>query len=73
MTDLADHAHEIEERHRAAALAWHRDRNQRAVRPPPRPTCTDCGDLIPSLRLVAVPHATRCAHCQGIAERGRVV
>ena len=79
MTDLADRAHDTEERHRAAALAARQDRRQRQqraamlTRAAARTHCQDCGDPIYPLRLVAVPHATRCAHCQGIAERGRVV
>ncbi len=79
MTDLADRAIDTEERHRAAALAAQQDRRQRQqrsamlTRAAARTHCADCGDPIPPLRLVAVPHATRCAHCQHIAERQHVV
>ena len=31
--------------------------------------CIDCGDDIPAARLKIFPYATRCAECQGYAER----
>lgn len=33
--------------------------------------CTECWIVIPPMRLEAVPHATRCIHCQDLNERFR--
>lgn len=79
--DNLDAGTDLAEAERAAAVAAHHARQQqrraaaqqRAAARGLRADCEDCGDPIHPLRRVAVPHATRCAHCQGIAERGRVV
>src|SRR5205814_7693037 len=33
--------------------------------------CRDCGEPIPLPRLMVLPHAERCARCQGAFEGGR--
>lgn len=60
MTDIFDRASELEELHREAALAAHRDRpiGQSYSH------CEDCGDEIPEKRRKAVPGCRRCIHCQ---------
>lgn len=72
--DAADVAKDLQDAHNAAALAAHRARSPAGQRPGRagalRADCQDCGDPIPALRLIAVPHATRCAPCEGIAARG---
>lgn len=30
--------------------------------------CEDCNCVIPEKRLIAVPHTTRCVHCQELYE-----
>lgn len=60
MTDVFDRAQALEERERDAAILRHRNRHA-----DPRPNtkgrvCVDCGERIPSKRLAAHPHATRC-------------
>jgi len=35
--------------------------------------CQDCGKQISAARLVALPHASRCIHCQRKAERNLVL
>ena len=73
MPDLIDHASDAEERHRAAALAAQRARAAAPPAGPGRADCADCGQPIHPLRLIAVPHARRCAPCQAIAEAAHVV
>jgi phage/conjugal plasmid C-4 type zinc finger TraR family protein len=63
--DPLDQAQQLEEQHRAAALARHR------ARPAGVGTshCADCGAPIPAARRRALPHADRCVGCQTVAER----
>lgn len=63
--DLLDRAQQIEEQHRAAALARHH------ARPVGTGTadCVDCGATIPDARRRALPEADRCVGCQTVAER----
>lgn len=75
MPDLIDRASEYEEHHRAAALQAHEERRRREqaaqLAPgPARRVCVDCGDVIPALRLAALPLTTRCTSCQARQEAG---
>lgn len=79
--DKLDAATELAEAERAAVVAANNARQQQRLAAAQQRTasrglradCEDCGDPIHPLRLVAMPLATRCAHCQGIAERQHVV
>lgn len=73
MADLIDRASDAEERHRVAALAAQRARAAALPARPPRADCADCGQPIHPLRLIAVPHACRCAPCQTLTEADHVV
>ena len=74
MPDLIDRASEYEEHHRAAALQAHEERRRReqaqtqALTGLARRVCVDCGDVIPALRLAALPLTTRCTSCQARQE-----
>ena len=63
--DLLDQAQQVEEQHRAAALARHH------ARPVGVGTshCVDCDAPIPAARRHALPNADRCVGCQTIFER----
>ena len=65
MSDIIDQAGEIEELHRAAALA------RQQARPVGTGTadCIDCDAPIPAARRRALPHADRCIGCQTLYER----
>ncbi len=65
--DPLDRAQQIEEQHRAAALARHQ------ARPVGTGTadCIDCDAAIPAARRRALPHANRCVACQSLFERRR--
>ena len=65
MTDPLDQAQQIEEQHRAAALARHRARPVGIG----AADCIDCDAPIPPARRRAQPHADRCVGCQTMAER----
>lgn len=64
MTDLYDRATEVEELDRAAAILRQRqmaraqDNNAGVIY-----DCIDCGEVIPSARLNAVPGCCRCISC----------
>jgi len=78
MADLIDRAADLEERHRAAALAAQQERAracQAADAPDParRRDCCDCGGAIPRARLAARPYTLRCTPCQALQERAHVV
>ncbi len=71
MSDIADHAGELEERQRADAL-----RAQSAVLVElPRHdhegkrVCLDCEERLPAKRLKASPNAVRCVECQDLHEK----
>jgi phage/conjugal plasmid C-4 type zinc finger TraR family protein len=63
--DLLDQAQQIEEQHRAAALARHRARPVGTG----AELCIDCDTPIPAARRRALPHADRCIGCQTLYER----
>lgn len=63
--DPLDRAQQLEEQHRAAALAHHRTRPIGAG----ASHCADCDAPIPAARRRALPHADRCVGCQTLAER----
>lgn len=67
--DIIDHASDLEERHRAAALAAHRAARAPAPGTAADGLCADCGDPIPAARLARVPGARRCVECQQREER----
>lgn len=63
MTDLIDHASELEARQRQAAL----ERTLARAQPPKGQgtgPCQDCGQPIPEARRQALPHSQRCVDCQ---------
>ena len=63
--DPLDRAQEIEEQHRAAALARHQARPVGTG----AADCIDCDTPIPAARRRALPHADRCIGCQTLYER----
>lgn len=67
MTDIFDHAQELEQRQREAALA----RQAAASRAlgASLTHCDDCGEEIPALRREKVPGCTRCVDCQTAIEK----
>jgi phage/conjugal plasmid C-4 type zinc finger TraR family protein len=67
MSDEADQAQRIDERHRAAAIAFVRAQTQRDG----FDECQDCGEVIEPTRRKALPSATRCVGCQEDFERRR--
>lgn len=68
MPDDLDRAQDFEERFRAAAIE-HAGRASRSD--PGDGQCVSCGEEIDPARRRAVPHASRCAFCQGQHERKR--
>lgn len=66
MPDDLDRAQENEERFRAAAIA-HAGRASRSDQGDG--SCVSCGEEIEPARRRAVPHARRCAFCQGQHEQ----
>ena len=63
--DLIDQAQQVEEQHRAAALARHHARPVSVG----ASHCVDCDAPIPAARRHALPNADRCVGCQTVAER----
>lgn len=65
--DIADQAHELEEAHRATALAAHlrQDEGQRTS----AERCESCANPIPSARRQALPGVLLCIHCAERLER----
>lgn len=65
MTDFADEASEITERHIEESL-------QKIVRYRGNSlkNCVECDDDIPVERQRAIPGCIRCAECEGLKERG---
>lgn len=66
--DIFDQATELEERHRAAALAH----LATSLAQPTRESaidCEDCGEPIPEARRRAVPGCIRCIECQERVEK----
>lgn len=70
--DFCDQGQESEELHRRLALeraaAGTTTRAPQLVDDSGRVVCEDCGERIPSARLVAIPTATRCRDCQQDAD-----
>ncbi|MEP9350586.1 TraR/DksA C4-type zinc finger protein [Xanthobacter sp. KR7-225] len=67
MSDEADLAQSIDERHRGAAIAHVRAQ----VEVPGTDDCEACGAPISPARRAALPSATRCIGCQERFERRR--
>lgn len=69
MPDALDQAKDLEQMHRTAALAKHKNR---AVETPNECDghryCIDCGIEITTKRLLAEPNAVRCIDCQSLHE-----
>jgi len=66
MSDDADRAQAVEELHRQnalAALKVHRHTTSEG-----NGMCTSCGESIGEARLMAVPTAMRCTHCENERE-----
>ena len=64
--DSTDHAQDLEQRERAAAIkaaTSHSDADA-----PGREDCAGCGDPIAPARRLANPSATRCITCQTVFE-----
>lgn len=71
MSDVADHAGELEEQQRTHALHAHsavviemprHDREGRRL-------CLDCDERLSKKRIKASPHAVRCVDCQDLYEK----
>lgn len=67
MTDMFDHAQELEQRQREEALAMQSARQATGAS---LSHCQDCGGLIPEKRRQCVASCTRCFHCQNLHEKG---
>ncbi|EHO8462788.1 TraR/DksA family transcriptional regulator [Escherichia coli] len=70
--DDSDRAQAVLERESERVLCDRMTRHHRASGSPGRRVCTDCGGVIPTARLVAVPDAIRCVNCQNIMEARHV-
>ena len=71
MSDIADHAGELEEQQRAQAL---RARASVIIEMPKndregKRICLACEDRLPQKRLKASPRAVRCVECQDLHEK----
>lgn len=67
MTDFADEASELTERHIEEALSKIVRYRGNSLE-----NCVECGDEIPQKRRVAIKGCTRCADCQDLKEKGRI-
>jgi phage/conjugal plasmid C-4 type zinc finger TraR family protein len=71
MSDIADHAGELEERQRADALraqsavVYEMPKNNREG----KRICLTCDDRLSQNRLKASPRAVRCVECQDLHEK----
>ncbi len=71
MSDLADHAGELEEQQREQAL---RARSAVVIELPKHDRegnriCLACEDRLPAKRIKASPRAVRCVECQDLHEK----
>ncbi|TQV76653.1 TraR/DksA family transcriptional regulator [Aliikangiella marina] len=66
MTDIFDHASELEELHRQRALESHKSRESS-----PSDDCVSCGAIIPQARKKALPECNLCIGCATIKELRR--
>lgn len=73
MTDIYDHASDVEQLERASILARQQQvahqRAQLAAIVGSAEECHDCGELIPIARRQAVPGCTQCVVCASTQER----
>lgn len=67
MTDVLDHASDLENEERERVLKSHLNRVKE--QPDQYGFCNDCGNDIPLLRLKAQPDAVTCHTCQSIREQ----
>ncbi|MEB6425735.1 TraR/DksA C4-type zinc finger protein [Citrobacter freundii] len=67
MTDVLDHASDLENEERERVLKSHLNRVKE--QPDQYGFCNDCGYDIPLLRLKAQPDAVTCHTCQSIREQ----
>lgn len=73
MTEQIDQAQELDQLFRDRALASHNNKKHQEIPDEDesgKRYCLDCGDGIPSERIVAQPCAVRCVQCQAVKERG---
>ena len=59
--DIFDQATELEEKQRAMAIIWQRQKLAKGLS---ATHCHDCGEEIPSARQLAVPGVRLCVSCQ---------
>lgn len=67
MTDQFDRASEIEEMHRAAAIARQAAHGRQQA--PSAYECEECGEPIPEARRMAAPGCRCCIDCQNEMEK----